>query len=166
MLTIRPATPGDAAAIAAAERAVAQLSGVIVRTPEEVTLEGTTETIRRLSRIGRYVVAEQASEVAGHGYLEPMLLEQIRHVFRLTLLVHPGAERKGVGRALLDDLQQFATADRRIFKLELLVRSTNRAAIGLYESAGFVQEGVLERRIRLSDGSFIDDISMAWFPSR
>jgi RimJ/RimL family protein N-acetyltransferase len=44
------------------------------------------------------------------------------------------------------------------------VRSTNARAIALYEKLGFVEEGRFRLRLRLDDGTFVDDIGMAWFP--
>jgi RimJ/RimL family protein N-acetyltransferase len=56
----------------------------------------------------------------------------------------------------------WARASDRVEKIELRVRSTNPRAIALYESLGFVHEGLLKRRIRLTNG-FADDICMALF---
>ena len=44
--------------------------------------------------------------------------------------------------------------------VELLVRSTNAAAIALYERAGFAHEGRFADRVRLRDGGFVDDLGM------
>ena len=52
----------------------------------------------------------------------------------------------------------------RVQKVELIVRSTNEKARRLYEKFGFVEEGRFRGRIRLPDGTFIDDVAMAWFP--
>jgi GNAT superfamily N-acetyltransferase len=49
-------------------------------------------------------------------------------------------------------------------KVELLVRDSNPGAIRLYQRLGFVEEGRFRDRIRLPDGTFGDDIAMAWFP--
>ncbi|MDR3381615.1 GNAT family N-acetyltransferase [Cupriavidus basilensis] len=59
-----------------------------------------------------------------------------------------------------------ATADRTpaVEKIELRVRATNKRARVLYARFGFVQEGRFEKRIRLPDGSYLADISMARFP--
>jgi ribosomal protein S18 acetylase RimI-like enzyme len=48
--------------------------------------------------------------------------------------------------------------------VELLVRDSNPGAIRLYQRLGFVEEGRFRDRIRLPDGTFGDDIAMAWFP--
>jgi putative acetyltransferase len=51
-------------------------------------------------------------------------------------------------------------------KVELLVRDSNRDAIRLYQRLGFVEEGRFRDRVRLPDGTFVDDIAMAWFPPK
>jgi len=64
------------------------------------------------------------------------------------------------------DLLDWAVRTPRVEKIELLVRSTNRVAIHLYRRLGFTEEGRLRKRVRLPDGTFVDDIAMAWFPDR
>jgi len=49
-------------------------------------------------------------------------------------------------------------------KVELLVRATNERAIRLYRALGFVEEGRFRDRVRLPDGTLVDDIAMAWRP--
>jgi len=98
--------------------------------------------------------------------LDPMPLEALSHVFRLTIVVHPGFRHQGVGEALMRDLMVWAKQTPRVGKIELLVRATNERAIRLYLKLGFVEEGRFRNRVRLPDGSFLDDLAMAWFPRR
>jgi len=59
----------------------------------------------------------------------------------LELATHPEQRRRGLARALLERLIDFAKKrHKRLLLLE--VRRSNLAAIGLYESAGFVTTGV------------------------
>jgi ribosomal protein S18 acetylase RimI-like enzyme len=165
-LNIRPATLKDAPAIHAAEQATALQPGRLVSVPEELRLHDFELKIKALETTGRYIVAETQDRVVGHAYLAPMELRAIAHVFRLTIVVHPGFTQQGIGNALMSDLLQSAEEDSRIQKIELLVRATNQSAIHLYQKHGFVEEGRFHKRVRLLDGTFVDDISMAWFPSR
>ncbi len=48
-------------------------------------------------------------------------------------------------------------------KIELIVRSTNKSAIAMYRKFGFVEEGCFRARVHTLDGSFVDDLAMAWF---
>ena len=129
-------------------------------------MEAFERKIVELAAIGRYIVAETDGQVVGHALLDPMSLEAIAHVFRLTIVVHPGFLGRGIGAALMRDLLDWAAQTRRVEKIELLVRATNERAIRLYAKLGFVEEGRLKRRVRLADGGFIDDVTMAWFPAR
>ena len=79
----------------------------------------------------------------------------------------PGARSKQVGRATVRDVQiRPGTVEDAVlsWKVELLVRDSNPGAIRLYQRLGFVEEGRFRDRIRLPDGTFVDDVAMAWFP--
>jgi putative acetyltransferase len=112
------------------------------------------------------VVAVDDEEISGHAFLEPMSLEAVQHVYRLTIVVHPGRTGRGVGAALLTHLQHWAASLADVRKVELLVRDGNPDAIRLYQRLGFGEEGRFRDRIRLPDGTFVDDIAMAWFPPK
>jgi len=58
------------------------------------------------------------------------------------LATAPNARGHGIARALIARAEAWLT-DRRIPKLQLLVRSTNTGVIGLYESLGFARHPVL-----------------------
>jgi putative acetyltransferase len=138
--------------------------GLLVSRPGEIAVERFEEKIEALATGGCYVVAEIEGSPVGHALLEPLgELTAISHVFTLTIVVHPGRFGQGIGTALLRHLLDWATHDARVTKVELRVRSTNTRAMGLYTKLGFVEEGRFRRRIRLEDGSFVDDVSMAWF---
>lgn len=60
------------------------------------------------------------------------------HLARLA--VRPDAQGKGVGRALVDDLNQYLTANS-IEKLSVNTQSDNTASLSLYEKFGFTRTG-------------------------
>lgn len=62
-----------------------------------------------------------------------------------TIGVDPDHQRLGIGRRMMTDLLDFAGPDGVVF---LEVRTDNEAAIGLYESLGFVQIGLRKRYYR------------------
>jgi len=161
---IRPARVEDAEILCAAEVETARTPGRLVSRPHELKPEAFASRIAEVRDKGRYVVAEENGRPVGHAVLEPMSLERVAHVQRLTIVVHPGHHRRGVGAALMRDLVDWATGNPAVGKIELLVRAVNAGAIELYRKFGFVEEGRLKNRIRLEDGSHIDDVAMAWFP--
>jgi RimJ/RimL family protein N-acetyltransferase len=167
MVTIRTALKTDAAVLWDAERRTAMTPGLLAARPGEIPVRLFEEKIEALLTGGRYVVAERDGKVVGHALLEPLgSLAAISHVFVLTIVVHPGMLGQGVGTTLLRDLLDWAGRDARVTKIELRVRSTNSRAVALYRKVGFVEEGRFRRRLRLEDGTFIDDLAMAWFPGR
>jgi ribosomal protein S18 acetylase RimI-like enzyme len=165
-MLIREANIEDAAILVEAEKQTAQTPGFLVSRPSELSLEAFEKKIAELAGIGRYIVAEMDRRIVGHALLEPMPLEAIAHVFRLTIVVHPGFLGQGIGEALMRHIMDWAVRASRVEKIELLVRATNQRAIRLYRKLGFTEEGRFRMRVRLPDGTFVDDIAMAWFPDR
>jgi ribosomal protein S18 acetylase RimI-like enzyme len=168
VVSIRTATIDDALTLATAEIATAQTPGLLASRPDELNANAFTARIAELEapgNRGRYIVAlNEQNQIIGHALLDPMSLARTAHTFRLTIVVHPGNTDRGVGRALMNDLQQWAQHDSRAEKIELFVRATNARAIHLYRSCGFVEEGRFAKRIKLENGDYIDDLAMAWFP--
>ena len=165
-LHIRSATPDDAGALWAAEEATRQTPGLLVCWPGEIAAGAFREKIAKLANDGRYIVAEQGGRIVGHALLDPMPSQANRHVFLLTIVVHPGHLEHGIGGAMLQHLTDWAQANPRVGKVELNVRAGNLRAQNLYRRAGFIEEARFTRRVRRLDGQYEDDIGMAWFPQR
>jgi ribosomal protein S18 acetylase RimI-like enzyme len=132
MLKIRPAIAEDASALWEAEVETAKTPGRLVSRPNELLLDAFVQKIRELGPRGCYIVAVDGDEVLGHAFLEPMTLAAVQHVYRLTIVVHPGQTGRGVGTALLNHLQRWAAGAPAVGKIELLVRHSNTDAIRLY----------------------------------
>jgi putative acetyltransferase len=161
-VTIRSARVEDAQALAEAERTIAATPGLLVSLPAELTDERFAQKIAALHGAdnGRYLVAETAGQIVGHGMLDPLPLAAVRHVVHLTLVAHPGWQGRGVGRALLRSLIEWARAAPAVEKIELNVRSSNAAAHALYCKMGFTEVGRWQRRVRLAPGRYVDDVAM------
>ncbi len=161
-LSIRPATPADAAACTAGARVVAATPGGLASLPHELREEAVLQHILALSdpKKGAYLVAEREGVLLGHAWLERYGPELTAHVAHLMIAVYEDFQGKGVGRALLNALIDRARAHPDIEKLELRVRATNLRARALYVSVGFEEEGLFRRRIKLENG-YLDDVSMA-----
>jgi putative acetyltransferase len=165
-MQIRNATPEDAEASAAAEEETRRMPGLLVAHPGEIPVEAYRSKIAKLATDGRYIVMAESGAPVGHALLDPMPMRANAHVFTLTIVVHPGHLERGIGRALLRDLLDWARHDTRVGKIELNVRAGNLRAQTLYRSFGFVEEARFHERVRRIDGHFEDDIGMAWFPAR
>ncbi len=165
-MQIRTATPADAEAIAAAEEGARRTPGLLVGWPGEIPVEAYRTKIAKLATDGRYIVAEENGVPVGHAFLDPLPMRANAHVFTLTIVVHPGHVERGIGRAMLEHLLDWARRDTRVGKVELNVREGNLRARQLYHRCGFVEEARFERRVRRTDGAYEDDIGMAWFPAR
>jgi RimJ/RimL family protein N-acetyltransferase len=165
-MQIRTATPADAEAIAAAEEETRRTPGLLVGHPGEIPVEAYRAKIATLATDGRYIVAGESGALVGHAFLDPMPMRANAHVFMLTIVVHPGHVERGIGRALLRDLLDWANRDARVGKVELNVRAGNLRAQHLYRSLGFVEEARFRRRVHRLDGKYEDDLGMAWFPDR
>ncbi|KTC18468.1 GCN5 family acetyltransferase [Pseudomonas marginalis ICMP 9505] len=162
-LAIRTALITDAVVLCNAERETARTPGLLISRPSEFSRQSFENKIDALNRDGLYLVAERNGLVVGHALLERFGLEALAHVVSLTIVVHPNNLGQGVGHALMTALLEWASAQPGLVKIELRVRETNLRARRLYEKFGFVEEGRLQKRVLLPDGTFIADITMAWF---
>ena len=165
-LVLREARTEDAPALAAAEAETARTPGFLVSRPDELQTAAFAAKITHLAVHGCYLVAERDGRAVGHALLDPSPMGARQHVFQLTIVVHPGHTGQGIGRQLMQVLLDWAEADARVGKIELRVRAGNRRAIRLYKHFGFREEGRFRMQNRLPDGSYLDDITMGWFPNR
>jgi ribosomal-protein-alanine N-acetyltransferase len=76
------------------------------------------------------------------GFMNYWIVEDEIHLHNIAIL--PDMRRRGLGRRLLDDLLETARA-RSVRSIWLEVRRSNRAAVNLYRSAGFVKVGIRPR---------------------
>ena len=162
MFTIRPAHAADAPVLAGAERTIAATPGFLVSLPTELTDARFAQKITALAAAdnGVYLVAETDGHPIAHGMLDPLPLAAVRHVVHLTLVVHPGHQSQGIGRALLTHLIDWARAAAAVEKIELNVRASNGPAHALYVSLGFTEIGRWHRRVKVGPGQYVDDVAM------
>lgn len=109
---------------------------------------------------GHFLVARLRGRIAGYIRLvPPTSLSSNAHVRQIQGLAVDGwARRRGVGRALLDAALEEARRQGAT-RITLRVLGHNHPARTLYESAGFVVEGVLPGEFLL-DGEYVDDVLM------
>lgn len=158
MIAVRPAEPADEEALAALD--LAAWSWLHSPAPRPDSGSGWTFFNER-TRPADVLVATVEGAVAGYvklGRATP--LEASDHVRTINgLVVADDFRRRGVGRALLDAAAAEAR-ERGARRLTLRVLGPNEAARQLYQSAGFVVEGV-QRGEFVIDGREVDDVLMA-----
>ena len=78
------------------------------------------------------------------------------------IALHPDFAGKGYGRVLMNEILELGRRTN-ILRIELSTATFNDKAIKLYESCGFVKEGVLRKYTHLkSEGSFVDEYLMSY----
>ena len=161
-VVIRPAQPGDAAALVElAADVAAEPEGWLISNGAWRTTGQERRFLRALRRYGdaAVFVAETPDGVVGRLSLGRDPHPASRHVADLGLMVAASHRRRGIGTALLEQAVEWARG-AGVRKLELHVFPHNEAAIALYERFGFRQEGY--RRAHYRRGSdYVDAILMA-----
>jgi L-amino acid N-acyltransferase YncA len=107
-----------------------------------------------------YLAAVDGSSVLGFAYVGPY---RTRPAYRFTVedsvYVAPGANGRGVGRALLGRLIALAEARNLRQMVAIIGDSANHASIGLHEALGFERTGVL-RSVGFKHGRWVDSVVM------
>ena len=161
---IRHATPDDVSGLHDLTVAVTREGRGVVFTVEDVIARGPraaqpiADSLAPATRDDILVlVAAAAGTVVGHASVRRLQPTLARHVGVFSLQVHPAHQRQGIGRALTRGAIEWAKP-RGIERLELFTRDDNHRARALYESEGFRVESKRARFLRLTDGTYVDDV--------
>jgi len=106
------------------------------------------------------LVAELDGRVVASAGLHPVTRLRRRHSSLLGISVLPEAQRRGVGRALMQAMCDYADHWAQVLRIELTVYTDNSRAIALYEAFGFRTEG-RHRAYALRRGVYEDVYAMA-----
>jgi RimJ/RimL family protein N-acetyltransferase len=106
-----------------------------------------------------HYVALVGRDVVGWCDIVPLAQPGFTHTGVLGMGVRPDWRGRGVGKALLTAAIG-AAATLQLSRIELEVYAANAAARALYQSCGFVEEGV-KRKARYLDGHHEDIVIMA-----
>ena len=163
MIRVRPAGPGDAAALVALAEEVGREDGRWILAAE--TWRSVSDERRYLRMVQRHpdaavFVADDEGRIAARLSLSRDPHPASRHVADLGLMVAEVYRRRGIGKMLLDEALAWARVSG-IRKLELHVFPWNEPAIGLYESFGFEREGYRKGQYARA-GEYVDAILMAY----
>lgn len=161
-LTIRRASPKDAAAFARIMGDPAVYAGVLQPpyTDEETWRTRLAENLAP-GKTDLVLVAERDGQVVGNAGLHPASAAlRRRHAMSLGICVAGEMQGQGVGTALMQALVDYADRWGQVLRIELTVYADNAAAIALYRKFGFQVEGT-QRAFALRDGAYVDALMMA-----
>ena len=161
-ITIRRATPEDAAAISAIWDVVCA-EGIHTAVSQPFTPEQERDYIAGLSEREGVFVAESEGRIVGFQTLDRWAdyTDTFDHVCVLGTFVLPELRGKGIGRQLAAHTFDFARA-HGYEKSVVYVRGSNGGAQAFYRSLGFRPKGVLERQVKIN-GVYDDEVFMECF---
>jgi len=159
-ITLRPAAPHDARSFLAFWKAIVA-EGRYVRTEEVDTPARVYRGRFRRSWTDReaQILALDHDRVVGHIYVQRESHPVTRHVATIGLAVAKDHRGRGIGAALMSEAIRWSRSVG-VEKIVLSVYPHNEAAIALYRSFGFVEEGRLTRHSRRSTG-YEDEVLMS-----
>lgn len=160
-ITVRRARPADAADFACMMGEDSVYRNLLqLPMPSEALWRQRLEDLADPDRPDLQLVAELGGRVVGSAGLHPAQKLRRRHVAMMGISVAAEARRRGVGRALMQAMCDYADGWGQILRIELTVFTDNAGAIALYEAFGFRREGT-HRAYALRDGVFADVYAMA-----
>jgi RimJ/RimL family protein N-acetyltransferase len=106
------------------------------------------------------LVAVLDNEIIGLLFFIPNQKKKNFHTGEFGVSVHPNFQGNGIGRQLIESLLNWARENVHIEKVYLNVFATNKHAIRLYKSLGFIEEGRHIKAIKQLTGEYVDTIQM------
>jgi RimJ/RimL family protein N-acetyltransferase len=162
-MRIRAATPEDASSVIALLQRLYSETSFLLYDPAE-SIPRVEDYAKRIAD-GRakesfvILVAENCDGLIGLISGGRGNAKRNRHSLFLVLGVLQAQWHRGVGRSLLEAIENWAFA-HDIHRLELTVRMDNERALQLYEKMGFLREGTKRHSLRI-DGRFVDEHYMS-----
>jgi len=157
-IIIRPPCENDAEAINEIRRQKGVMENILSLGSERIS-----ETSSFLTGVGpetHLYVAEVDTKVVGMAGISIDCRPRKRHVGKLGIFVSNKFQGIGVGTKLMTELLELADKWLMLPRVELEVYADNKDAIRLYESFGFVREGV-KKYASIKEGRYEDEVIMA-----
>jgi putative acetyltransferase len=156
---IRSAEPEDARAISALLGQRGTFEGTL-QLPD-APIASRVELLQRTDPQSCRLVAVAGQALVGMANLHIQQPSPRRsHVRGLGIAVDTQWQGRGIGRKLMTRLLDWADNWGAVTRIELWVHVDNEAAIALYRSLGFVEEG-RHKAYALKNGRYVDSLSMA-----
>jgi RimJ/RimL family protein N-acetyltransferase len=108
----------------------------------------------------RAFLAFDKENVIGTCSLTSENMQFSQHRVVLGINIEHGYRNRGLGRRLMESVIAWTRSHTKVEWIDLGVFSTNKRAIALYKSFGFLTWGVRKDRFR-SDGTSLNDVSMS-----
>lgn len=166
-ILLRSAQPMDAGSVLQLSYDVIMENDTLVTSAEEYIL--TEDQQREFIHLYKadpgnvMILAEYNRKIIGLLTFQRGIFLKYAHHGSVGMIVDKNWRGKGVGRALLTTLIQWADYNPLLEKLCLEVLASNRRAIALYNSLGFIEEGRQKKQVKVSQGSYEDLIIMGKF---
>ncbi|WP_026918851.1 GNAT family N-acetyltransferase [Gordonia shandongensis] len=121
------------------------------------TLESTFDERLRTDTARRFVIDVDGRSV---GLMELVYIDTVHRNCEFQIIVAPQEQGRGYARAATELALRYAFDTLNLHKVYLLVDTVNAAAIHVYETVGFVVEGVLREEFFV-DGTYHDATRMS-----
>ncbi|WP_409252872.1 N-acetyltransferase family protein [Bacillus sp. SCS-153A] len=161
---IRTAHLDDAKALRDIKREVVRENEYLISVLEEFdeNLEQQSNWIQSVLEHNRetLIVAEVEGKVVGWLVFNSPTRKRLSHTGSFGMMIHKDYRGIGIGKKLITELLDWAEKNPLIEKVSLGVFCTNKRAISLYKSMGFIEEGRKIKEIKLKDNEYVDDILM------
>lgn len=158
-LQLREASAADAAQVVEHIQQIAIETDRMLISPGEYPLTAAQQAALLETHRGTdnslYLVAHLDRALAGVTHVSGGRYARVRHAGSFGMSVRRAHWRRGVGRAMLEVVLQWAKDHATLRKLSLQVRADNAPAIALYRAAGFQTEGTLRGEL-LVNGREVD----------
>jgi phosphinothricin acetyltransferase len=157
---VRPALPDDIPAVHViySHHVLQGLASFEEQPPSAAELRRRYDEV--VSQKLPYLVADFGGTVAGYGYCAPYRTRSAyRYALEDSVYVHPDAQGRGVGRALLAALIRQCEALGYRQLIAVIGDSAHAASIGLHEAQGFLRVGTL-RSVGFKLGRWVDSVIM------
>ncbi len=163
MITIRPATPDDAAAFLALRQQVDEETRFMMLEPGErqATVEQERERLINTAKADnkQTFLAEDAGQLVGWLWANGGDFRRNHHMVHIVIGILEAYTGQGIGRRLFEACEQWAR-EKNLHRLELTVMTHNLRGIALYKKMGFEIEGTARHQMKV-DGEYVDLYTMA-----